>query len=234
MSVFSVAVPEDLVCIVLHVYFNESIHTSALFLQEPEMDSNKQADSPSEEEPSTPRVLSVRQNPKYQLFLSNDVKTNGESGRDTDGPGGDRSLGENDTKLSSWETTQVVANHHRGSMDSLVSQDLEVISDRVGEDDCGGYMMWLSNNNMYHLSNSAISWTEHSLNAFFDDGTLSNSVTPKQILFQHWCLFTVCEDFLTWFLYSITVHNILSVHYCNKNLLQQQAVFLSFTIFLYR
>lgn len=131
------------------------------------MDSNKQTDSPSEEEPSTPRVLTVRQNPKYQLFLSNDVKTNGESGRDTDGPGGEGSLGENDTKLSSWETTRVVPNHYRGSMESLASQDLEAVSDRVGEVECGGCMMWLSNNNMYHLSNSAISWTEQSPNAFF-------------------------------------------------------------------
>lgn len=140
--------------------------STPLFLQEPEMDSNKQTDSPSEDEPSTPSVLSVRQNPKYQLFLSNDVKTNGESRRDTDGPGGNGSLGENDTKLSSWETTRVVPNHYRGSMESLASQDLEAVSDRVGEVECGGYMMWLSNNNMYHLSNSAISWTEHSLNAF--------------------------------------------------------------------
>ncbi|XP_038589742.1 myosin-9-like isoform X2 [Micropterus salmoides] len=44
---------------------------------ESEFDSNKHLDSPSEEEPTTPRIMTTSQNPKYQLYLSNEMKTNG-------------------------------------------------------------------------------------------------------------------------------------------------------------
>lgn len=101
------------------------------------MDLNKQPDSLSEEEPSTPRIVSASQNPKYQLFLSNDIKTNGESGKDADGPGGGELLGENGPKLARWETTRVGLNHYRGSLESLTSRDLDVNSDRVRNVNCG-------------------------------------------------------------------------------------------------
>ncbi|KAF0031256.1 hypothetical protein F2P81_015811 [Scophthalmus maximus] len=53
---------------------------------ETELESNKQPDSPSEDEPTTPRAVPPSQNPKYQLFLNNDlIKTNGLSGRDGGG-----------------------------------------------------------------------------------------------------------------------------------------------------
>lgn len=104
--------------------------TSAL-LQESEMDSNKQPDSPTEEEPSTPRAVTTSQNPKYQLFLSKDLKTNGVSGKDADGPGGGGSVGENGPRLSRWETNRLGVN--RGSSESLASRDLDAASDRVGD-----------------------------------------------------------------------------------------------------
>ncbi|XP_044029962.1 myosin-9-like isoform X2 [Siniperca chuatsi] len=44
---------------------------------ESEFDSNKQLDSPSEDEPPTPRMVPTSQNPKYQLFLNNEMRTNG-------------------------------------------------------------------------------------------------------------------------------------------------------------
>lgn len=100
-------------------------------LQESETDLNKQPDILSEEEPSTPRIVSASQNPKYQLFLSNDIKTNGESGKGADGPGGGESLRENGPKLARWETTRVGLNHYRGSLESLASRDLDANSDRV-------------------------------------------------------------------------------------------------------
>lgn len=96
------------------------------------MDSNRQADSPSEEEPLTPRPVTAVQNPKYQLFLSNDPKTNGVSGKDADGPGGGGSLGENGpNRLSRWETNRLAV--HRGSSESLASRDLDSAADRVGD-----------------------------------------------------------------------------------------------------
>ncbi|XP_069562550.1 myosin heavy chain, embryonic smooth muscle isoform [Brachyistius frenatus] len=99
---------------------------------ESEFDSNKQLDSPSEEELSTPRVVSSSQNPKYQLFLSNELKTNGLSGRDADGPGGGGSVGENGPKLAPLETNRLGLNHYRGSLESLASRDWDTMSDRLG------------------------------------------------------------------------------------------------------
>ncbi|CAG00970.1 unnamed protein product [Tetraodon nigroviridis] len=109
---------------------NDSVADSGMG-SESEMDLNKQPDSLSEEEPSTPRIVSASQNPKYQLFLSNDIKTNGESGKDADGPGGGESLRENGPKLARWETNRVGLNHYRGSLESLASRDLDASSDRV-------------------------------------------------------------------------------------------------------
>ncbi|KAF7652841.1 hypothetical protein LDENG_00091580 [Lucifuga dentata] len=87
---------------------------------ESELETNKQPDSPaSEEEPSTPRVLPIRQNPKYQLFLNNDLGV--------DGP-----AGENGSRLAQWESSRPGFNHFRGSLESLASRDWDTMSDRVG------------------------------------------------------------------------------------------------------
>ncbi|XP_070845564.1 uncharacterized protein [Chaetodon trifascialis] len=99
---------------------------------ETEQNNNMQPESPSEEEPSTPRPVSTSQNPKYQLFLSNELKTNGVSSRDADSPGGGGSLGENGPRMSRWETTRPGTNHFRGSLESLSSRDMEPVSDRLG------------------------------------------------------------------------------------------------------
>ncbi|GLD56743.1 uncharacterized protein AKAME5_000904900, partial [Lates japonicus] len=101
---------------------------------ESEFDSNKPLDSPLEEEPSTPRATSTTQNPKYQLFLNNEHKTNGLSGRDTDGPGGSGSVGENGPRLARWETNRLGLNHYKGSLESLASRDWDTMSDRFGVD----------------------------------------------------------------------------------------------------
>ncbi|XP_040053763.1 uncharacterized protein LOC120831919 isoform X2 [Gasterosteus aculeatus] len=97
---------------------------------ESELDSNKQSESTSEEEPTTPRVIPAIQNPKYQLFLNNDHKTNGLSGGDADGPGGGGMLGENGSKPARWETNRLGGNHFRGSLESLASRDWDNTSDR--------------------------------------------------------------------------------------------------------
>ncbi|TKS84127.1 Cingulin-like protein 1 [Collichthys lucidus] len=99
---------------------------------ESEFDSNKHPDSPSEEEPSTPRAVTTTQNPKYQLFLNNDMRINGVSGRDADGPGGGGLVGENGPRLARWETTRLGMNHYRGSLESLTSRDWDNMSDRMG------------------------------------------------------------------------------------------------------
>lgn len=105
---------------------------SSPLLQEPELDLNKQLDSPSEDEPITPRSTTT-QNPKYQLFLNNDLKTNGLSNRDADSPGGGGSVVENGPRLARWETSRPGMNHYRGSLESLASRDGDYMSDRVGE-----------------------------------------------------------------------------------------------------
>lgn len=107
-----------------------------LSLQESELDSHKQLDSPSEEEPSTPKATIISQNPKYQLYLNNDLKTNGFSGRDADGQGSGRgSIGENGPRMSRWETTRIGANHYKGSLECLASRDWDTMADRVGDSD---------------------------------------------------------------------------------------------------
>ncbi|XP_068191513.1 myosin-11 [Antennarius striatus] len=109
---------------------------------ESDLDLNRQADSP-DDEPSTPRPVSTNHNPKYQLFLSNEMKSNGISSRDADSPGVGGLLGENGHRVSRWETTigsnigsnigsTIGTNHLRGSMESLSSRDLDSTSDRFG------------------------------------------------------------------------------------------------------
>ncbi|XP_060916832.1 cingulin-like protein 1 isoform X2 [Labrus mixtus] len=99
---------------------------------ESELDTNKQPESPSEDEPTTPKPASTSQNPKYQLFVNNEMKTNGVGSRDADGPGGGGPIGENGPRLAHWEQGRLKKNHFRGSMESLVSRDLDTSSDRVG------------------------------------------------------------------------------------------------------
>ncbi|XP_027881453.1 cingulin-like protein 1 isoform X3 [Xiphophorus couchianus] len=98
---------------------------------ESEVDSSKQSDSPSEEELSTPRATMVTQNPKYQLLLNHDLKTNGLSSREANGPGGG-SIGDKSPRLSRWETTRMGTNNFRGSLESLASRDWDTGSDRTG------------------------------------------------------------------------------------------------------
>ncbi|KAM8743835.1 uncharacterized protein AB9X84_018043 isoform 2-T2 [Acanthopagrus schlegelii] len=95
---------------------------------ESEFDSNKH----SEEEPTTPRIVQTSQNPKYQLLLNSEMKTNGVSGRDADGPGGGGSMGENGPRLARWETNRLGMNNYRGSLESLASRDWDTTSDRLG------------------------------------------------------------------------------------------------------
>ncbi|XP_070707122.1 cingulin-like protein 1 [Pempheris klunzingeri] len=110
---------------------NETEQESSM---ESEFDSNKQPDSPSEEEPTTPRVAPTSQNPKYQLFLNNEMRTNGVSGRDADGLRGSGSVGENGPRMARWETNRLGLNHYRGSLESLASRDWDTTSDRLGVD----------------------------------------------------------------------------------------------------
>ncbi|XP_044029964.1 cingulin-like protein 1 isoform X4 [Siniperca chuatsi] len=102
---------------------------------ESEFDSNKQLDSPSEDEPPTPRMVPTSQNPKYQLFLNNEMRTNGVSGRDADGLRGAGSVGENSPKLAQWEINRLGLNNYRGSLESLASRDWDTMSDRFGVGD---------------------------------------------------------------------------------------------------
>ncbi|KAL6097336.1 uncharacterized protein ACO6RY_06453 [Pungitius sinensis] len=95
---------------------------------ESELDLNKQSESPSEEEPTTPRVMPATQNPKYQLFLNSEHKTNGLSG--SDGPGGGGMLGDTSPRPARWETTRLGGNHFRGSLESLASRDWDNTSDK--------------------------------------------------------------------------------------------------------
>jgi len=129
----------SLLCLV-RVYFppvlsHPTLCTLCPNLQESELDSNKQSDSPSEEDPVTPRPISTRENPKYQLLLNNELKTNGLSGRDSNGLGGVGSSGEKSPMLSRWETSRLGVNNYRGSLESLTSRDWDTGSDRVGEAD---------------------------------------------------------------------------------------------------
>uniref|UniRef100_A0A8C5HDK4 Cingulin-like protein 1 n=1 Tax=Gouania willdenowi TaxID=441366 RepID=A0A8C5HDK4_GOUWI len=98
---------------------------------ESELDSNKQLNSPSEEEPSTPKVK-TSQNPKYQLFLSNEQKPNGLSGKEANGSGSGGNFGENGITTKRWETNRLGVNNYRGSLESLASRDWDTMSDKVG------------------------------------------------------------------------------------------------------
>ncbi|KAK9532910.1 hypothetical protein VZT92_010271 [Zoarces viviparus] len=103
---------------------------------ESEMDSNKQSDSQSEEEPITPRAMSTSQNPKYQLFLNNEHRTNGLSGRDADGLGSGGTAGENGPRMPPrWETNRLGSNNYRGSLESLASRDWDTMPDKFGAAD---------------------------------------------------------------------------------------------------
>nr|XP_054600651.1 cingulin-like protein 1 [Nothobranchius furzeri] len=89
---------------------------------EAEFDSNKQADSPSEE-PLTSRSTPVRENQKYQLLMNQELKSNGLSSREAE---------EGSPRLSRWEASVLGASRYRGSLESLASRDWETGSDRAG------------------------------------------------------------------------------------------------------
>ncbi|KAA8584636.1 hypothetical protein FQN60_008421 [Etheostoma spectabile] len=120
---------------------------------ESEFDSNKQSDSPSEEEPSTPRAVPTSQNPKYQLYLSNEQRINGLSGRDADGPGGGGTVGENGPRLAPWETNRLGMNYNKGSLESLTSREWDTTPDR-GQ---GGLSPATSEMNLYSYNSRSTS-----------------------------------------------------------------------------
>uniref|UniRef100_A0A3Q1B252 Myosin tail domain-containing protein n=1 Tax=Amphiprion ocellaris TaxID=80972 RepID=A0A3Q1B252_AMPOC len=97
---------------------------------ESEFDSNKHPDSPSEEEPSTPKATTTTPNPRYQLFLNNELKTNGIGSRDADSPGIGGSVGENGPRLAQWESARLGNNNYKGSLESLASRDWDTMSDK--------------------------------------------------------------------------------------------------------
>ncbi|XP_061887609.1 cingulin-like protein 1 isoform X1 [Entelurus aequoreus] len=130
---------------------------------EPESDANKQPDSLSEEEPSTPRV--VPPSPKYQMFLDNELKTNGLSSRDADGLGGGGLLGENGAKLSRWETTR--PGSYLGSLESIASRDLDF--DRTSVVENPGRVFnspYGINMNTHHLSGMSPATSELNLHTY--------------------------------------------------------------------
>ncbi|KAM8828752.1 uncharacterized protein AB9W97_004549 isoform 2-T6 [Spinachia spinachia] len=100
---------------------------------ESELDSTKQLESPSEDEPTTPQAMPATQNPKYQLFLNSEHNTNGLRG--SDGPGGGGTLGENSPRPARWEANRLGGNHFRGSLESLASRDWDNTSDKWGAGD---------------------------------------------------------------------------------------------------
>ncbi|KAK5878533.1 hypothetical protein CesoFtcFv8_023932 [Champsocephalus esox] len=100
---------------------------------ESELDLNKQPDSLlSEDEPTTPRAVPATQNPKYQLFLNNDYKVNGLSGKDADAPVGGGGTGRENGPLSRFESNRLEQNQNQGSLESLTSRDWDNTSDRYG------------------------------------------------------------------------------------------------------
>ncbi|KAI4816271.1 hypothetical protein KUCAC02_008603, partial [Chaenocephalus aceratus] len=85
---------------------------------ESELDLNKQAGQPV--------------NPKYQLFLNNDYKVNGLSGKDADAPVGGSGTGRENGPRSRFESNRLEQNQNLGSLESLVSRDWDNTSDRYG------------------------------------------------------------------------------------------------------
>lgn len=82
-----------------------------------------------------PKSMSTSQNPKYQLFLNHEMKTNGVSGKEANGSVGSGSTAEHSPRMARWETTRLGMNHYRGSLESLASRDGDM--DRVSEVDHG-------------------------------------------------------------------------------------------------
>ncbi|KAM4528276.1 uncharacterized protein PAE49_000206 [Odontesthes bonariensis] len=144
---------------------------------ESELDFNKQSDSPSEEDPITARPISTRENPKYQLFLNNELKTNGLSGRDSDGLGGVGSHGEKSPRLSRWETSRLGANNYRGSLESLTSRDWDTGSDRVGVIDSPSRVF-----NSPYITNTSMEYNPtYRLSEFKVPGGLSPSTSEMNL-----------------------------------------------------
>ncbi|XP_061733168.1 uncharacterized protein LOC133536556 [Nerophis ophidion] len=131
---------------------------------EPESDANKQPDSLSEEEPSsTPRV--VPPSPKYQMFLDNELKTNGLSSKDADGLGGGGLLGENGSKLSRWETTR--PGSYLGSLESIASRDLDFDRANVVENSSRVFNSpYGMNMNTHHLPGMSPATSELNLHSY--------------------------------------------------------------------
>ncbi|XP_072310781.1 uncharacterized protein [Eucyclogobius newberryi] len=95
------------------------------------MDSEFGQNSP-EEDPVTPRPLSTAQNPKYQLYLNNDLKSNGSNSREKDMSFSSGPAGAENGPRPRWEGTRLGINNYRGSLESLSSRDWDVMSERGG------------------------------------------------------------------------------------------------------
>lgn len=67
--------------------------------------------------------------------MNHELKTNGLSSREANGPGGGGSAGESSPRLSRWEAGRLGTNSFRGSLESLASRDWDAGSDRVSEED---------------------------------------------------------------------------------------------------
>uniref|UniRef100_A0A3P9A581 Myosin tail domain-containing protein n=2 Tax=Esox lucius TaxID=8010 RepID=A0A3P9A581_ESOLU len=91
-----------------------------------DFDHSKHPESPAfEDEPSL--SVKVRQNPKYQLFLSGDMIGNGS--RDTDEPARVENGFGKEPRNSAISR---LSPNHRGSLESLASRDWDNMSDRTG------------------------------------------------------------------------------------------------------
>ncbi|CAL1569124.1 unnamed protein product [Knipowitschia caucasica] len=86
----------------------------------------------NEDEPTTPQLISASPNPKYQLFLNNEVKTNGTSSREQDMSLNSGTAGGENGSRPRWESSRLGLNNYRGSLESLSSRDWDVTSDRGG------------------------------------------------------------------------------------------------------
>ncbi|KAJ0057634.1 hypothetical protein NL108_011575 [Boleophthalmus pectinirostris] len=89
----------------------------------------------TQDDPVTPQPPSTSQNPKYQLFLNNDLKTNGTGSKEQDINFSSGTAGGENGPRPRWESTRLGLNNYRGSLESLMSRDWDNTSDRGGMSD---------------------------------------------------------------------------------------------------
>lgn len=136
----------------------------------------------SHSSPVTPKPLSV-QNPKYQLFLNNDVKTNGTSSKDQDLSFSIQADSENGAKPH-WESSKLGLNNYRGSLESLTSREWDPSSDKGATDRVfnSPYSTALSveYNPMYRISEykGGLSSATSDLNLYSYNGRSTSPIPP--------------------------------------------------------